>query len=142
MKRVTPHVLGLRTLVLITALALPSMTFAQTMRPTIGPERPFTAPPRVEKTLANGLRVVVVRYPTVPKVSVVLTIQSGLAVDPAEKAGLAQFVADVVQEGTTSRNSKQIDQEIFQLGASMFAAAGQDTSSFTMRGLADTLPQM
>ncbi len=30
---------------------------------------------------------IAVRYPTVPKVSVVLTIKSGLAVDPAEKAG-------------------------------------------------------
>ena len=68
-------------------------------RPAVGPERPFVPPPRVERTLANGLRVVAVRYATVPKVSVVLTIESGLAVDPAEKAGLAQFVADAVQEG-------------------------------------------
>ena len=142
MKRVTPHVLGLRTLVLITALALPSMTFAQTMRPTIGPERPFTAPPRVEKTLGNGLRVVAVRYPTVPKVSVVLTVQSGLAVDPANKAGLAQFVADAVQEGTATRDSRKIRDEIFAMGASLSAAAGQDTSSFTIRGLADTMPAM
>ena len=69
-------------------------------------------------------------------------MQSGLAVDPAEKAGLAQFVADAVQEGTTTRDSRQIRQEIFAMGASLTAAAGQDTSSFTMRGLADTLPAM
>ena len=42
-------------------------------RPALGPERPFTPPPRVERTLPNGLRVVAVRYVTVPKVSVVLT---------------------------------------------------------------------
>jgi predicted Zn-dependent peptidase len=113
-----------------------------TPRPVVGPERPFTPPPRVERTLPNGLRVVAVRFPTVPKVSVVLTIQSGLAVDPAEKAGLAQFVADVVQEGTAIRDSETIDREVSQLGASLTAAAGQDTSSFTMRGLADTLPAM
>jgi predicted Zn-dependent peptidase len=75
-------------------------------------------------------------------VSLVLTIQSGLAVDPAGKAGLAQFVADAVQEGTTSRDSRKIRQDIFAMGASLTAAAGQDTSSFTMRGLADTLPAM
>ena len=124
-------------------VCLPSLAFAQgSARPAVGPERPFAAPPRVERTLSNGLRVVAVRYATVPKVSVVLTIQSGLAVDPAEKAGLAQFVADVVQEGTTTRDSKRIKDEIFQLGASLTAFAGQDTSSFTMRGLADTLPAM
>jgi predicted Zn-dependent peptidase len=113
-----------------------------TPRPAVAAERPFTPPPRVERTLSNGLRVVAVRYPTVPKVSVVLTIQSGLAVDPAEKAGLAQFVADVVQEGTTTRDSETIDREVSALGASLTAAAGQDTSSFTMRGLASTMPTM
>jgi zinc protease len=111
-------------------------------RPAVGPERAFTPPPRVERTLSNGLRVVAVRYATVPKVSAILTIESGLAVDPAEKAGLAQFVVDAVREGTTSRDSRQIRQEIFAMGATLTAAAGQDTSSFTMRGLADTLPAM
>jgi zinc protease len=125
------------------AVCFPLVAVAQpTPRPAVGPERPFAAPPRVERTLSNGLRVVAVRYATVPKVSVVLTVQSGLAVDPAEKAGLAQFVADALQEGTTSRDSRKIRQEIFAMGASLTAFAGQDTSSFTMRGLADTLPAM
>jgi zinc protease len=126
-----------------TLLVIPAWATAQAPpRPAVGPERPFAPPPRVEKTLGNGLRVVAVRFATVPKVSVVLTVESGLAVEPAEKAGLAQFVADAMREGTTSRDSRQIRQEIFAMGASLSAAAGQDTSSFTMRGLADTLPAM
>jgi zinc protease len=124
-------------------LVTPAVALGQpTARPAVGPERPFTPPPRVERTLSNGLRVIAVRYATVPKVSIVLTVQSGLAVDPAEKAGLAQLVADAVQEGTATRDSPRIRQEIFQLGASLTAAAGQDTSSFTMRGLAETVPAM
>ncbi len=111
-------------------------------RPAVAPERPFTPPPRVERTLANGLRVVSVRYATVPKVSVVLTVQSGLAVDPAAKAGLAQFVVDALQEGTATRPSRQIREEIFAMGASLTATASQDFSSFTFRGLSDTLPAM
>jgi zinc protease len=131
------------SLPLVAWLVLPAPTSAQGVtRPAVGPERPFTPPPRAERTLPNGLRVVAVRYATVPKVSLVLTIQSGLAVDPAEKAGLAQFVADAVQEGTTSRDSRKIRQDIFAMGAALTATAGQDTSSFTMRGLADTLPAM
>ena len=111
-------------------------------RPAVGPERAFTPPPRVERTLANGLRVVAVRFATVPKVSAILTIGSGLAVDPAEKAGLAQFVVDAVREGTTTRDSRRLREEVFAMGATFTAAAGQDSSSFTMRGLAATLPQM
>ena len=126
-------------------LLLPVAAVAQTApstRPAVAPERPFVPPSRVERTLPNGLRVIVVRYATVPKVSVILTINSGLAVDPADKAGLAQFVADAVQEGTTTRDSVKIKNEIFSMGASLSGFAGQDTSSFTMRGLADTLPAM
>jgi zinc protease len=134
---------GLTSHPLVAAILLiPSIAAAQATRPAVGPERPFTPPPRAERTLANGLRVIAVRYPTVPKVSVVLTVQSGLAVDPADQAGLAQFVADAVQEGTTTRDSRKIRDEIFAMGASLNAAAGQDSSSFTMRGLADTMPAM
>ncbi|MGE0361954.1 MAG: M16 family metallopeptidase [Vicinamibacterales bacterium] len=111
-------------------------------RPAIGPERAFAPPPRVERTLANGLQVVVARFATVPKVSVYLTFRSGLAADPATQAGLAQFVADAAQEGTTTRASRQLRDEVFAMGASLGAAVGQDSTTFTMRGLAETLPQM
>jgi zinc protease len=111
-------------------------------KPDVGPEKPFAPPPRVERTLANGLRVVAVRYGTVPKLSAILTVKAGLAVDPADKAGLAQLVAEAAQEGTSTRSSEQIKREVFALGAALSGAAGQDSTSFQMRGLAETLPQM
>lgn len=111
-------------------------------RPAVGPERAFAPPPRVERTLPSGLRVIVVRLATVPKVSVFLTVKSGLAADPAGKPGLAQFVADAAQEGTPTRASRRIRDEVFAMGATLGAAVGQDSSTFTMRGLADTLPTM
>ena len=72
--------------------------------PAVGPERPFAPPPRVERTLANGLRVVVAPLRHGAEGVGCLTLRSGLAVDPAEKAGLAQFVADAAQEGTATRD--------------------------------------
>jgi zinc protease len=111
-------------------------------KPAVGPEKPFAPPPRVERTLGNGLRVVAVRYPTVPKVSAILTVKAGLSADPDGRAGLAQLVADAAQEGTTTRSSEQIKQAVFAIGAALSGAAGQDSTSFQMRGLAETLPQM
>jgi predicted Zn-dependent peptidase len=110
--------------------------------PPVGPERPFAPAARAERTLPNGLQVIALRHATVPKVSVILGIESGLAVDPAEKAGLAQFVVDLSQEGTTTRTSEQIKREVFALGASLGGFAGQDVSTFNMRGLNATLPQV
>ena len=111
-------------------------------KPEVGPEKPFTPPPRVERTLPNGLRVIAVRYGSIPKLSAILTVKAGLAVDPPAKAGLAQFVAEAAQEGTTTRTSEQLKREVFALGASLSGAAGQDSTSFQMRGLTETLPQM
>src|SRR5688572_26324471 len=125
----------------IAALATSVAVFAQSL-PPVGPERPFAPAARVERTLANGLRVTALRHATVPKVTAILAIQSGLAVEPADKAGLAQFVVDLAQEGTTTRSSEQIKREIFGLGAALTGAAGQDVSTFQIRGLNDTLPQM
>ena len=36
-------------------------------KPEVGPEKPFAPPPRVERTLPNGLRVIAVRYGTRPE---------------------------------------------------------------------------
>jgi zinc protease len=111
-------------------------------KPEVGPEKPFAPPPRVERTLQNGLRVVAVRYGSIPKLSAILTVKAGLAVDSPERAGLAALVAEAAQEGTTTRTSEQLKREVFSIGATLSGAAGQDSTSFQVRGLADTLPQM
>jgi zinc protease len=127
---------------MLIALAAPIASAQQSQLPAVGPERPFKPAPRAERTLANGMRIITMRHATVPKVTAILGFQSGLAVDPADKAGLAQFVVDLAQEGTTTRSSEQIKREVFGLGASLSGFAGQDASTFQMRGLNDTLPQM
>lgn len=125
------------------AFAAPAaLAQSQVQLPPVGPERPFKPAPRAERTLPNGLRVIALRHATVPKVTAILGIESGLAVDPAEKAGLAQFVVDLAQEGTTARSSEQIKRAVFGLGASLNGFAGQDATTFQMRGLNTTLPQM
>ena len=137
------HAARLVSLAAIAALMPPTHAVAQALpKPAVGPERAFAPPPRVERTLANGLRVIAVRYATVPKVTALLTIQSGLAVDPPEKAGLAQLVANAAQEGTATRTSEQIKRDVFAIGAALTGTAGQDAATFQIRGLAESLPQM
>jgi len=111
-------------------------------KPEVGPEKAFAPPPRVERTLSNGLQVIAVRYATVPKISAMLTVKAGLALDPAGKGGLAQFVADTAQEGTATRTSEQLKREVFAMGATLSGFAGQDSTTFQMRGLSESLPRM
>jgi predicted Zn-dependent peptidase len=119
-----------------------SSATAQTDRPAVGPERPFQLAPRVEKTLPNGLRVVVTRQTAIPKVSVTLTVLSGYASDPADLTGLASLTADVVQEGTKTRTSKEIRRQVFGMGGSLTAGVSQDYSSLSVRGLSEFAPQL
>ncbi len=122
-------------------LALAAIASAQE-RPAVGPERPFQLAPRVEKTLPNGLRVIVTRQTVVPKVSVTLTFLSGYASDPPELTGLANLTADVVQEGTKTRTSREIRRQVFGMGGSLGAIVSQDYSSLTTRGLAEFVPDL
>lgn len=113
---------------------------AAPIRPPVGPERPFRPASRVERTLANGLTVIVVRHATVPRVSATLTVRTGLASDPDSLTGLAALAADAIQEGTRSRDSRRIRREAFAMGGSLSAAVSQDFTSVVVRGLAEFTP--
>jgi zinc protease len=126
----------------IVALALLATTAAAQDRPAVGPERPFQLAPRVEKTLPNGLRVIVTRQTAVPKVTVTLTVLSGYSSDPADLTGLANMTADVIQEGTKTRTSREIRRQVFGWGGSLSSAVSQDFSSLTTRGLSEYAPQL
>ena len=52
-----------------------------------------------EKTLANGLRVIVVERPGVPLLSAALIVRSGSEADPPKLAGLAKFTGDLLTQG-------------------------------------------
>jgi predicted Zn-dependent peptidase len=115
---------------------------AQGERPAVGPERPFQLAPRQERTLPNGLRVIVTRQTAVPKVSVLLSVLSGYSSDPADQTGLAALTADLIQEGTKTKNSRQIRRDAFGMGGSVTAAASQDFTTVSARGLSEYAPRL
>ena len=124
---------------IVTLLA--TTAFAQE-RPAVGPERPFQLGARIEKTLPNGLRVIVSRQTAIPKVSITLTVLSGYSGDPADLTGLASLTADLIQEGTKTKTSRQIRRDVFGMGGSLSAAASQDYTSISVRGLSEFSPRL
>src|SRR3954467_5216254 len=93
---------------------------AQKMSPPgPGPARPLNLPKITEKKLANGLTVVLAPLPSVPKVSAMLTFRSATtATDREAHPGIAQIAAGVANEGTDTRTSKQIKEELRSIGGS------------------------
>jgi len=105
--------------------------------PTVAPVPPAAA----ERTLANGLRVIVAHTSDLPIVTADLAIRSGAGLDPADLAGLASVTAGLLPQGTTTRSATEIANQIEALGGSLGADAGYDSSQISLSGLADTLPQ-
>lgn len=94
------------------------------------PQAPRTVqlPKPVEKTLSNGLRVIVVQRAEMPLVSAQLLIRSGGEVDPSDLAGVADMTAALLTRGTTTRNATQIAEQIEALGGLINSGARWDSS--------------
>ena len=90
------------------------------------PPRPISIPTPRETTLPNGLSLVVVEDKRLPLISYRLAFRVGGAFDPPELPGLTDLLAGLLPEGTQSKTSKEIADEIARMGASLSAGATSD----------------
>jgi zinc protease len=98
--------------------------------------RPILIPTPRETTLANGLTVVVVEDSRLPLVSYRLAFRVGGAFDPPELPGLTDLLAGLLPEGTESRSSREIADEVARIGASLSAGANSDYTIVAASALA------
>jgi zinc protease len=97
--------------------------------PPPGPPPALHLPVPQEKTLSNGLRVVVVELKGVPLVTTSLVVRHGSESDPEDLSGLADMTAALLTKGTRTRSAPQIAQAIEALGGTLQGYAGWDASS-------------
>src|SRR5579883_3185848 len=88
--------------------------------------RPLNLPTPFEATLNNRLRVVVVENHSLPLVSFRLAFRTGDAHDPPSAPGLTDMMTAMLTEGTETRTSRQIAEEVERLGATLNASASSD----------------
>jgi zinc protease len=127
------RLLGKSPLILLGFLLLPLAVWAQSPSPQSTPPPPaqprsVSFPKPVEKTLSNGLRVIVIERPTAPLVAAQLIIKNGGEADPPQLAGLSNMTADLLTKGTTKRSATQIAEAIEALGGSLDSSARFDAS--------------
>jgi zinc protease len=107
--------------------------------PPIGAPVQPVLPKPAEKTLANGLRVIVARSSDLPLVSADLTLRTGAWADPAGLAGAAGMTADMLTEGTKTRSAQQIARQTEALGATLESSASLEASSISLNVMPDKL---
>ncbi|MEO7385442.1 MAG: pitrilysin family protein [Gammaproteobacteria bacterium] len=100
---------------------------------------PVTFPPFQRATLDNGLKLIVVERPGLPVVSLSLVLDAGYAADQSSKPGTANLTMAMLDEGTKSRSSLEISEQLALLGAGLGASSSLDTSAIGLSALADKL---
>jgi len=105
--------------------------------PTAGTPVDARIPPSSQRTLANGLRVIVAPNRALPLISADFRVASGGSADPANRAGLASMTGDLLTRGTTTRSATEIARQIESLGASISSGAGLDSSAVSLMTRSD-----
>jgi len=117
------------------SLAPGKTTVDRKVLPSLGaaPEVQFPAIQRT--TLSNGLKVMLLERHSAPLVNMSLAVDAGYAADPAPKAGLAGLTLDVMDEGTATRDTFAIVNELDSLGATIGTGNSLDMSFVTLSAL-------
>lgn len=86
-------------------------------------------------TLDNGLSIIMVEHHELPVIAIELLVKAGSAHDLREKSGLAHIVAQLLREGTRSKDSLEISEEIDFIGGTLNVDCEYDSTSVTTTAL-------
>jgi len=121
--------------------ALGSVAQKQTP-PAGGPPKPFTVPAPTSFTLPNGLRVTMVPYGVVPKVTVAAVVRAGNLNEAADQVWLADITGDMIKEGTRTRSAEEVAQQVAGMGGVIDVNVGPDQTRFTADVLSEFGPKL
>lgn len=118
----------------------PEFEAAQNWRkdaPKPGPEPKLHLPTPKTFAAANGMKVYLIEEHALPVVSASLVTLAGGEDNPTDKPGLAAFAARMLTEGTTTRSSTQLANDIAQIGASLGSSASMDSATVSVGALSN-----
>jgi len=101
--------------------------------PIVDPERFHVA------TLDNGLTVMVFEDHRLPRFDLGVAVRRGAAMETDAQAGLAAFLADLMERGAGDRDALALAQTVDGLGASFGVSAGWDSMEVSLGGLSRDL---
>jgi zinc protease len=110
--------------------------------PKPGQAKPLQLPVPTTFQLPNGLTVLVNERAGLPLVSANFVVKTGSGANPADKPGLANFTAAMLDEGTASRSALQIADEVARLGGSLTTSSTMDGSQVSASSLKRTFPAL
>ena len=124
--------LGILSLLAVQSVATAQGTFDRSKPPELGPPPKLSLPPITTRQLSNGLRLMIVEQHELPLADFVLLVGSGSTADPASKPGIANLVSAMLREGTTTRKSLEIADQIAFLGIRLSPTSSWESSTLSL----------
>jgi zinc protease len=84
------------------------------------------------EVLPNGMVLLASEQRAVPIVTATMLIQAGAILDPQDKPGVANLVAELLTQGTKTRTAPQISEAIEFVGGSLSVEAGQELTTVSL----------
>ena len=107
--------------------------------PDVGTLAPLDFPTVERAKLSNGVEVVFARRSAVPVLRLAVEFDAGYAADPKSALGTQSLMLNLLNQGTATRNSTQIAEELERLGAGLSTGASLDRTSLSMAALVPNL---
>ena len=109
--------------------------------PALGTAESLKLPAMEKATLSNGLKIVLAERHSAPVVNFSLLIHSGYSFDATSAPGTCSFAQRMLEEGTSTRDSLKIGEELESLSANFNAGANLDYSNVSLNALKVNLDQ-
>ncbi|MEI7472326.1 MAG: pitrilysin family protein [Chitinophagaceae bacterium] len=104
----------------------------RTVMPPVPNPPPAKFPAIKNFTLSNGLKVYLVEKHELPLISMVTAFNAGFSADKVASTGIAKLTGTMMTEGTKTRTSTQISDELNALGTSLSSSSNMDNSFVSM----------
>ncbi|HEU4748432.1 MAG TPA: pitrilysin family protein, partial [Gemmatimonadaceae bacterium] len=111
---------------------LGAQTFDRTNPPVLGPPPKVSLPPIITRALPNGLKLMIVEHHELPVADFILVVGSGGTADPTGKMGVANLTAAMLREGTTTRQSLEIADQMAFLGVRLNTGSSWESSTLSL----------
>jgi zinc protease len=114
-------------------------TLDRNVQPPLGPAPAVKFPEVKQFALSNGLKVYLVERKAVPVVNLSLVVNAGYASDQFGLPGQASVAMKMLREGTATRSSQQISDQLEDLGATLRSSSDLDNSTLALSALRSNL---
>lgn len=108
--------------------------------PKSGAPKNFTLPKKEVVQLDNGLTLVIVPYGSIPKATIRFSIKTGNINEQEDQIWLGDLLAEMMKEGSTTKNAKQVADEMAGMGGNLNIAFGLHTASISSSVLYEFAP--